>query len=54
MKFGSGSVALEFELERNGIMYKIEIVDDTAKKNRYNIIATNLADPTDHDYLSMP
>ena len=46
-------MAAQFEIERSGRTYKIEIVDDTEKKQRYNIIVTNCDDPTDRDYLSI-
>ena len=49
----AGAVAAEFEIERSGRTYKIEIVDDTERKQRYNIIVTNCDDPTDRDYLSI-
>ena len=48
-----GKTACSFELERKGINYKIEIVDNTEKNKRFNIMVTNLDDPKDKDYLSI-
>ena len=48
-----GSITTTFEVNRGEKTYKIEIMDDTVKKNRYYIVVTNSDDPTDRDYLSI-
>ena len=48
-----GKTACTFELDRNGISYKIDIIDNTEKNKRFNIMVVRVDDPTDKDYLSI-
>ena len=48
-----GKTACSFEIERTGITYSIDIVDNTDKNKRFNIVVCRVDDPTDRDYLSI-
>ena len=48
-----GKTACTFELERNGVSYSIDVIDNTDKNKRYTIVVRRVDDPTDKDYLSI-
>jgi len=49
-----GDCVIAFDITRSGATYNIKVVNDTSKKQRYNLVCTNELDHSDQDYLSIP